>query len=217
MARRNPAATRARILAAAEELFAASGFAGTRIDAVAARSGANKRMIYHYFGGKEALFEAVLRHRLAEVPWGGAQGIDATAARLIAWEGLERTEPVAAPGRADAIAGFIGELKARLGEGQLRMPVDPGLLALALVGARLVPLIAPGLAGMIVGERRDFKARYRSLLNILVDALAPAAPAAKPRVTLRPRVAANDAHGGFPSAPGPASPQRFASEENTSK
>ena len=44
-----------------ENSFAAAGFAGTRIDAVAARSGANKRMIYHYFGGKEALFKAVLK------------------------------------------------------------------------------------------------------------------------------------------------------------
>ena len=103
MARRDPHATRARILAAAEELFADSGFAGTRIDAVAARSGANKRMIYHYFGGKEALFESVLRHRLAEAPWDGEGEIDIAAARLLAWEGLEWEQPVAADARAEAL------------------------------------------------------------------------------------------------------------------
>ena len=36
------------------------GYSGARIDAIAARAGANKRMIYHYFGDKEALYLAVL-------------------------------------------------------------------------------------------------------------------------------------------------------------
>lgn len=59
-ARRDPGATRARILAAAWHEFAQKGFAGARVDAIADRSGANKRMIYHYFGDKEGLFVAVL-------------------------------------------------------------------------------------------------------------------------------------------------------------
>ena len=33
---------------------------GARVDRIAARSRANKRMIYHYFGGKEGLYLAVL-------------------------------------------------------------------------------------------------------------------------------------------------------------
>jgi TetR/AcrR family transcriptional regulator len=59
-ARRDPDATKARILAAAWHEFAQKGFAGARVDAIAARSGANKRMIYHYYGDKEGLFVAVL-------------------------------------------------------------------------------------------------------------------------------------------------------------
>ena len=59
-ARRDPDATRARILAAAWHEFAQKGFAGARVDAIATRSGANKRMIYHYYGDKEGLFVAVL-------------------------------------------------------------------------------------------------------------------------------------------------------------
>ena len=188
MPRRNPDATRARILAAAENLFADAGFAGTRIDAVAARSGANKRMIYHYFGGKEALFEAVLQHRLGDAPWGGDRQIDAVVARLIAWEGLEWPEPVAAPARSGAINGLIRGLEARLAEPGLRGRADPALLALVLVSARVFPRIAPRYAALIDGDRPDFETRYEALLETLADAPMSRAPAAKPRVTLRPNV-----------------------------
>ena len=188
MPRRDPDATRARILAAAGELFAAAGFAGTRIDAVAARSGANKRMIYHYFGGKEALFEAVLKNRLAESPWTGEPEIETDAARLIAWEGLEWTEPVAAPERSEAIRGFIRGLEAGLAKGQVRERIDPALLALLLVSARLFPRIAPRYSALIDGDRPDFEARHEAFLAGLADALAPPPPTAKPRVTLRPTI-----------------------------
>ena len=191
MPRRNPDATRARILGAAGELFAAAGFAGTRIDAVAARSGANKRMIYHYFGGKEALFEAVLHKRLAESPWSGEPKIETGAARLIAWEGLEWAEPVAAPARSKAIQGLVRGLDTRLAESRLRGQIDPALLALVLVSARLLPRIAPRFASLIDGDRPDFEARYEALLEMLAEPSAPPPAAAKPRVTLRPNVTGN--------------------------
>ncbi len=57
---RDAGATRARILAAAKSEFARLGLGGARVDEIAARAGANKRMIYHYFGSKDALFRAVL-------------------------------------------------------------------------------------------------------------------------------------------------------------
>lgn len=52
--------TRKRILAAATAEFARKGLGGARVDEIAVRSKSNKRMIYHYFGGKERLFTAVL-------------------------------------------------------------------------------------------------------------------------------------------------------------
>jgi AcrR family transcriptional regulator len=52
--------TKKRILAAAKIEFAKKGLGGARVDAIAERAKANKRMIYHYFGGKELLFTAVL-------------------------------------------------------------------------------------------------------------------------------------------------------------
>ena len=57
---RDPERTSAAILAAAVKEFTEKGYSGARIDAIAARAGANKRMIYHYFGDKEALYLAVL-------------------------------------------------------------------------------------------------------------------------------------------------------------
>ena len=58
--RRNPEASRRRILAAATETFAALGLDGARVDDIAERAGINKRMLYHYFGNKDDLFGAVL-------------------------------------------------------------------------------------------------------------------------------------------------------------
>jgi AcrR family transcriptional regulator len=57
---RDPEATRARILAAAKAEFARKGLGGARVDDIAARAKANKRMLYHYFGNKEELFRITL-------------------------------------------------------------------------------------------------------------------------------------------------------------
>lgn len=51
---------RNRILRAAADVFAARGLAGARVDEIAAAAGVNKRLLYHYVGAKEQLFEAVL-------------------------------------------------------------------------------------------------------------------------------------------------------------
>jgi len=64
--RRDPERSRARILAAAMKEFALRGFAGARVDAIAKRARINKRMLYHYFGNKEELFEATIMAIQAE-------------------------------------------------------------------------------------------------------------------------------------------------------
>ena len=57
---RDPEQTRARILAAAKAEFARVGLGGARVDRIAVLAGANKRMLYYYFGNKDELFRAVL-------------------------------------------------------------------------------------------------------------------------------------------------------------
>ncbi|GGF11291.1 TetR family transcriptional regulator [Aliidongia dinghuensis] len=61
------AAQRGRILDAALAEFAERGFAGARVDAIAERSGINKRLIYAYVGNKEALWLAVLERVYEEM------------------------------------------------------------------------------------------------------------------------------------------------------
>lgn len=64
---RDADATRARILAAAKAEFARLGLAGARVDEIALKASANKRMIYHYFGSKEELFQAVLEEAYLDI------------------------------------------------------------------------------------------------------------------------------------------------------
>ena len=56
----DPERTVADILEVATREFAEKGLAGARIDAIAAAMRTSKRMIYYYFGSKEALYLAVL-------------------------------------------------------------------------------------------------------------------------------------------------------------
>jgi AcrR family transcriptional regulator len=57
---RDPEGMRLRILEAAKQEFAANGLAGARVDRIAAKAGANKRMLYYHVGNKEDLYLAVL-------------------------------------------------------------------------------------------------------------------------------------------------------------
>lgn len=63
---RNPDDTKRRILAAAKVEFAKKGLGGARVDDIAARAKANKRMMYHYFGNKEELFRQVVEDAYGE-------------------------------------------------------------------------------------------------------------------------------------------------------
>jgi len=65
--RRDPERTRAAILASALKEFATHGLGGARVDRIAQRAGANKRMLYYYFGDKDGLFLAALENRYAHI------------------------------------------------------------------------------------------------------------------------------------------------------
>jgi len=64
---RERAAPRLRILRAATRAFADRGLTGARVADIAARAKVNKRMLYHYYGNKEALYLAVLENVYAEL------------------------------------------------------------------------------------------------------------------------------------------------------
>lgn len=120
---RDAQATKERLLAAAIEEFSAHGLAGARIDDIAARAGANKRLIYAYFGGKDDLFDAALARTLGvltdSVPfaagdlggWAGAVFDRLVSApevlRLTTWRNFER-----AGASAGELASYAGKLEA---------------------------------------------------------------------------------------------------------
>ena len=63
---RDSVETRAAILRAAERIYAESGLAGARTEAIAAAAGVNKALLYYYFRSKEELYQAVIGSQLQE-------------------------------------------------------------------------------------------------------------------------------------------------------
>ncbi len=106
--------TQRKLLDAGARQFAAHGFAGARMETIGRDAGVNKERVYSYFGDKRGFFAAVLSDQLdsllEDVPVRGT-GPDAVGgfagrlfdyyqarpliARLLAWESLELSEPVA--------------------------------------------------------------------------------------------------------------------------
>ncbi|MFT4264534.1 MAG: TetR/AcrR family transcriptional regulator [Nocardioides sp.] len=81
-----------QILAAATDVFGATGFAATSVAEVAARAGISKPLVYAYFGSKEGLFTAclhragdILADEMERVAAGGAVGLERA---LLTLEGL---------------------------------------------------------------------------------------------------------------------------------
>lgn len=62
---RDAEATKGRILDAAEEEFARGGLLGARTEAIAAKTGVTKSMIFYHFGDKEGLYQAVLERAVS--------------------------------------------------------------------------------------------------------------------------------------------------------
>jgi AcrR family transcriptional regulator len=63
----DPERTMANILEVAKAEFAEKGFAGARVDEIAAATHTSKRMIYYYFESKEKLYLAVLEAAYREM------------------------------------------------------------------------------------------------------------------------------------------------------
>jgi AcrR family transcriptional regulator len=59
--------TRAEIIEVASREFADKGYAGARVDEIAAKMSTTKRMIYYYFGNKEQLYVEVLEHAYTHI------------------------------------------------------------------------------------------------------------------------------------------------------
>lgn len=65
--RRDASVARAALITAAVAEFSRKGFAGARVDEIAAAAGVNKQLVYHYFDSKQGLYLVALESVYAEI------------------------------------------------------------------------------------------------------------------------------------------------------
>jgi TetR/AcrR family transcriptional regulator len=194
VAARNPERTRGRILSAALKEFAAHGFAGARVDAIARRADINKRMLYHYFGDKRKLFRAVLHQKIAErrawasnlsndpaerLPfWFKTACDDADWIRLLEWEALQSDgqRVIDENERRALAADWAKRLRGRQARGELSAEFDARHLALAMQSLTMFPMAFPQLTRHIMGKSVDdpkFRRAHAGFLEKFASAFRP--------------------------------------------
>ena len=153
--RRGSPDTRSAILGAARSSFAAHGFGGTTIRAVASAAGVDAALVHHYFGTKDELFLAAMelpmdpRELLAPAVAGGPEGAGERLLRafLSMWD-----DPEASP-------VLIGIVRSALQPGGERL-ITEGLVPVVLLPAGealgldrpevRMPLVISQAAGIIL-------------------------------------------------------------------
>lgn len=153
------AATRAALIAAARTLFADHGYADVGTQAIVEAAGVTRGALYHQFGDKRGLFEAVFDAVEEETISGAAQAVlaagdlDPVDTMLLAVDSF--MEAIAAPGitritmiDAPAVLGWEG-WRAR-GE-KYGLAVIEGLIAQAVEKGWMAPQPVRPLAHVILG------------------------------------------------------------------
>ncbi len=146
--------TRAAILAAARELFATQGYAGTSVRSIAAAAGVDASLVHHYFGTKDDLFVAALELRVdprVVVPpvfEGGLEGAGERLMRLFVsvWDDEEKRLPLLALVRGALDSG--GQQLVR--DGFMRMVLEPLAAGLGVEDERRMLLVASQLMGLVL-------------------------------------------------------------------
>jgi TetR/AcrR family transcriptional regulator len=176
--------SRELLLQAALEEFAAKGFAGARVQDIAARAGVNKQLISYYFGGKEGLYQAI-QQRWLDTEAGFASPdlpLDALLtgylraalaephlARLLAWRAVEGSthsgQAVISLGPDD-----LADLERRQQAGEIAADLDPFAVGLALMGAVLAPVVLPHVvrSAGLDPESPEFAAHYSEQLRRII-------------------------------------------------
>jgi TetR/AcrR family transcriptional regulator len=193
-AARNPRESQERILDAALKEFAAKGFAGARVDAIARAARINKRMLYHYFGDKEVLFREVIRRKMekraawvASAPedptenlphWFQLACSDPNWVRLLEWEALQWGEGkvIAEEHRREAYASALEHVKDLQSRGVLAADLDAGQLLLSMIALTTYPLAFPQVVRLATGlapSDPEFKSRREQFLRRFGAAFKP--------------------------------------------
>ncbi|MEV0650454.1 TetR family transcriptional regulator [Phytomonospora sp. NPDC050363] len=190
--RRDAERTRAKLLDAAFDEFAAHGYAGARVQDIATRAGVNKQLITYYFGGKSGLYRALqqswherertfvtddasfadiavrfVRHTL----------VDPRGTRLTLWRGLDDDAPGEVDGQARTEAD-IADMRARQEAGELPADIDMRAFRIALIGMVIAPVALPELVRDAYGDDPTdpgFAEEYAEQIRRILDHLCPLA------------------------------------------
>lgn len=180
--------SRRLLLAAALEEFATKGYAGARVQEIAARAGVNKQLINYYFDSKEGLYLELQRTWLrrerdsadADLPLADLAVrylhdalTEPNLTRLMAWRGLT------AESTPDGAEDFMTTLPDRHATGELADDLDPASVRLAIMGAVLIPVVMPQLVRRIFGMAPDdpgFEERYGRHLRAMIQRLGTTEP-----------------------------------------
>lgn len=194
-----------RILAAAEELFAAQGYDAVSMNTIAARAGVSKANVFHHYGSKNALYLAVLRaacrdsgeqlqqlmrdsgpvpERLAE--FANSQlgnmlthaKVSTLVLRELLKDGERRGRELAEKVFGDNFARLVALVRAGQNRAELRADIDPAMAAVVLIGANVFFFQTQEVLRHLpdVDFARDPR-RYSTMLsNILLHGIVAAPP-----------------------------------------
>jgi TetR/AcrR family transcriptional regulator len=192
--------SRQRILKAAYEEFSANGLSGARIDRITAAADVNVRMIYHHFGSKLGLLEAVLsdiflrrQAQMEQLPKGLDELLlflfdgyiaDRNRVRLLEWEALEATSATTGrppsrsltdvEGRRHALQRRVEIIREAQKRGEVSTEIEPEVLYLILVALAIYPMSFPQSVHVALNEdpeSEQFHARYRDALKKIAQLL----------------------------------------------
>jgi len=189
---RDAKATQERLLLAAIDEFAERGLAGARIDRIAERADANKRLIYAYVGSKDDLFDAVLVRSIgvltdavpftpADLPGYAGRLFDRLAGqpkvlRLATWRNFERAE--ASEAERASYACKVAAIKAAQKAGTVDAAIPAADLLAMIMSLVTSWLSAPAALKELGGgadpmAARRLKQHRLALVEVVARAVTP--------------------------------------------
>ena len=176
--------TRGELVQAAFDEFAARGYAGARVQDIAARTGVDKQLISYYFDGKDGLYQEVLRTQFARdaavndpslpLEDNAARYVrhalaDPRLTRLLLWAGLSEDADHPATLPPDSLD--LTSMTTRQQHGEIPDDLDPAVVLLVMIGAVTAAVALPHVIRAIFDldpNGADFENHYAEQLRALL-------------------------------------------------
>jgi TetR/AcrR family transcriptional regulator len=200
----------AKILKAAEAVFAEKGFDGATTAEIAARAGVPKPNIHYYFGTKQQLYDRLIEHILSvwldamDVIHEGADPAEAIGSYISqkvrasqAWPDLSRVWAIEIIGGARNVSDFLkgrlrqivlekGEVLAKWAEEGRMDPIDPAhLMFMIWAVTQTYADFSAQIAAVLAKESLDekvFASAEETIKNIVLKGCGITGKAAPPRI-----------------------------------